>query len=48
MRTTGRDGFTLLELLLALMLTSVAVAIAGSALRTAIVARERVAAHRDT
>lgn len=40
-------GFTLLELLLALLLTAVAVAIAGSALRTAQIARERVSAHRD-
>lgn len=40
-------GFTLLELLVALLLTAVAVAIAGSALRTAQIARERVVSHRD-
>ncbi len=48
MRATPRSGFTLLEVLLAIMLTAVAVAIAGSALRTATVARERIAYHRDT
>jgi prepilin-type N-terminal cleavage/methylation domain-containing protein len=45
---TARRGFTLLELLLAIMLTAVAVAIAGSALRTATTAGERVDAHRAT
>ncbi|MBL0171420.1 MAG: prepilin-type N-terminal cleavage/methylation domain-containing protein [Gemmatimonadaceae bacterium] len=48
MRTRRRTGFTLLEVILALMLTAVSVTIAGSALRTATVARERIAEHRDT
>jgi len=48
MRAITRGGFTLLEILLALMLTAVAVAIAGSALRTATVASDRIASHRDT
>jgi general secretion pathway protein J len=43
-----RLGFTLLELLIALVLTAVAVTIAGSALRTASIAGARVEAHRDT
>ena len=42
------QGFTLLEVILALTLTAVSVSIAGSALRTATVARDRVADHRDT
>lgn len=44
---TGRRGFTLLELMLAIVLTAVAVTIAGSALRTADIARDRVVSHRD-
>ena len=44
----GRTGFTLLEVLLALLLTAVAVAIASLALRTAVTARDRVAEHRET
>ncbi len=43
-----RAGFTLLELIVALVLTAVAVTIAGSALRTASTAGERVAQHRAT
>jgi general secretion pathway protein J len=43
-----RSGFTLLELLIALVLTAVAVTIAGSALRTASIAGARVEEHRDT
>jgi len=43
-----RAGFTLLEVILALVLTAIAVAIASAALRTATVARERVATHRST
>jgi prepilin-type N-terminal cleavage/methylation domain-containing protein len=43
-----RLGFTLLELLIALVVTAVAVTIAGSALRTASIAGARVEAHRDT
>lgn len=43
-----RRGFTLLELIMALVLTAIAVTMASAALRTATVARERVAAHRDT
>jgi prepilin-type N-terminal cleavage/methylation domain-containing protein len=43
-----RSGFTLLELLIALVLTAVAVTIAGTALRTASTAGARVEEHRDT
>lgn len=46
--TRRRPGFTLLELLIALVLTAVAVTIASLALRTAVTARDRVAEHRDT
>ncbi len=48
MRASRPRGFTLLEVLLALMLTAIAVAIAGSALRTATFARQRIAAHRES
>jgi general secretion pathway protein J len=44
-REWPRRGFTLLEVLIALMLTAVAVTIAASALRAATTARERVLAH---
>ena len=44
---TSRRGFTLLELLIALVLTAVAVTMAGSVLRTASLARERTAQHRE-
>ncbi len=43
-----RAGFTLLEVLLAILLTAMAVAIASIALRTAVIARDGVAEHRDT
>lgn len=43
-----RPGFTLLELLIALVLTAVAVTIAGTALRAASTAGARVDAHRET
>ena len=45
---TRRTGFTLLEVLLAILLTAVAVATASLALRTAVIARDRVSEHRDT
>ncbi|MEQ1692922.1 MAG: prepilin-type N-terminal cleavage/methylation domain-containing protein [Gemmatimonas sp.] len=48
MHTSRRAGFTLLEVVLALMLTAVSVTIAGSALRTATTARERISEHQDT
>jgi general secretion pathway protein J len=44
----ARNGFTLLEVILALTLTAVSVSIAGSALRTATIARDRIAEHRTT
>ena len=44
---TSRRGFTVLELLIALVLTAVAVTMAGSVLRTASFARERTAQHRE-
>ena len=43
-----RGGFTLLEVMLAIVLTAVAVATASLALRTATTARDRVAEHRQT
>ncbi len=46
-RAAGPRGFTLLEVMLAIVLTSIAVLIAGSALRTASDTSERVQAHRD-
>ena len=47
-RSGNRAGFTLLEVMLALVLTAVAVATASLALRTATTARDRVAEHRQT
>ncbi len=44
----ARPGFTLLELLMALVLTAIAVTIAAGALRAANTAGDRVQAHRDT
>jgi prepilin-type N-terminal cleavage/methylation domain-containing protein len=46
-RLRRRTGFTLLEVLLALMLTAVAVTIAATAVRAATTARERVLAHEQ-
>jgi len=43
-----RTGFTLLEVMLALVLTAIAVATASLALRTATTARDRVSEHRQT
>jgi len=48
MHRTTRRGFTLLELLLAILLTAVSVTLAASALRTATIAKERTTAHRTT
>ena len=42
------EGFTLLEVMLAIVLTAVAVTTASLALRTASTARDRVAEHRQT
>jgi prepilin-type N-terminal cleavage/methylation domain-containing protein len=47
-RPQTRRGFTLLEVMLAIVLTAVAVATASLALRTAATARDRVAEHRQT
>ena len=43
-----RRGFTLLELLIALVLTALAVTLAASAVRAATSVRDRVGTHRDT
>jgi type II secretory pathway pseudopilin PulG len=48
MRTSARVGFTLLELLFAMLLTAVAVTLAASTLRSASIAKERVTVHRTT
>ena len=43
-----RPGFTLLEVVIALLLTAIAVTIAASALRAATTARDRVVAHQQS
>lgn len=47
-RSASRAGFTLLELLMALVLTALSVTVASGALRAASTAGDRVREHRDT